>query len=330
EEIQNNQQPPDQPLAVQHAEASPALLQEVKLCLFKEQAATSSARRLGHNLEELSGESEVSSFNQITPLVNASQFVTVTPAEGAQHSPEQNPLENVCFIPPLDINSVEIEPSSAESNINDNIVRPGLKVRKALILASPSKGLLSTASSDGPIEPTALSEFPSNNQFEQESIHSSLTFDAQAEPLQEPFYEEVISDSVPDHTEEVFEPVQSKKRKRPSVVSVETPPKKRCVKRSNWKSVKAKTAYNAGIAHTSLRGKEIKARELKPSCPATCRKQCTLKISHPHRMSLFDKYYGLQNKCLQWNMINKLVKTNPIAQRTTINEDKEKPYRNHS
>ncbi|KAE8741825.1 hypothetical protein FOCC_FOCC012634 [Frankliniella occidentalis] len=250
--------------------------------------------RLGQNLKEtFQLEGDQAGFDNLTPLLCMNQYAI--PEVSPQFPvPELTPLQNVSTMPLNDISGPTV--TAVVSNTPGNNIKQGTNVKKALFLQPPSDGL------------------------EKDSLL-----------IQE------VEDTVPDIdfldvTSEPEEPVQTvnNKRKRKSNISEKTPPKKRCTRKINWKSTKAKIAYNSGVEHVSLRGKEVKARELKAACQASCRKKCYMKMTDEHRLSIFKKYYGTQNKTLQWNMINKLVRTVGIKQRTTENENRVKPYRMHS
>lgn len=115
-------------------------------------------------------------------------------------------------------------------------------------------------------------------------------------------------------------PAAPAKRKRQNAPNVKTPPKKRPNNPSKTKATQAKIAYNSGIAHTSLRGKEVKERSMKPGCSAKCRKKCQTLISVERRQCLFNTYYASGSKNSQWHIIGKLVHPNPIKQRKVVSD----------
>ncbi|KAK3915284.1 Lon protease [Frankliniella fusca] len=171
-----------------------------------------------------------------------------------------------------------------------------------------------------------------------EEVHDMEPF-----PLHDPSSENIQLEETPDTGEFVHTnpelsdknptvpvPWQGQKRKRQSAISEHTPPKKKSINTERWKSTQAKLAYNSGIAHTSMRGKEKKAREVKSACAPTCRKKCSVKVSPEVRLSSFQKYYGLKDKSLQWHMLSKLIKSVPVKQRKVVNEDRDVPYRKNS
>ncbi|KAK3931959.1 Anoctamin-5 [Frankliniella fusca] len=198
--------------------------------------------------------------------------------------PELTPLTSISTAP-LDLSFVgkhlQITPHS--NNLKD--ANQGKKVRKVLF-QSLSDDFLS--------EPLPLNDKSS----EEDRI------DVNVPSNDPPAVEDVVA--IPEHDALEVQPVQQEvtqqnKRKRRAEVSEHTPPKKRPVYRENWKSSKAKLAYNSGQAHTTLR---------------------------EERESLFQKYYGLKDKTLQWYMLAKLVVTTNVKQRKVQTDDE--PYRKHS
>lgn len=117
------------------------------------------------------------------------------------------------------------------------------------------------------------------------------------------------------------------KRKRQFVPGLKTPTKKRKLDPPRWKCSQAKSAYNTGKAHTSLRGKDIPARTMKGGCGASCRRNCQGRIRPEQRQALFNKYWSFGDKMTQWFFLAKLVKVVDIKKRTTNVEDGSQPYR---
>ncbi|KAK3911441.1 GATOR complex protein MIOS [Frankliniella fusca] len=128
------------------------------------------------------------------------------------------------------------------------------------------------------------------------------------------------------HTEEAEVVINNKKRsKRPSVPSLHTPPRKR--QRSRPMAAAAKLAYNSGLAHTSVRGKEIKARSMRKGCHDTCRRKCQERITVSARQKFFKVYYGSQSKNSQWHILTKYTYQVPVAHRKVVSSS---PYRKFS
>ncbi|KAK3907355.1 NAD kinase, partial [Frankliniella fusca] len=265
-------------------------------------------------------------FNYSKPIVKSIEFQT--PEELRQAPVELTLLENVSILPQ---HGSSVDFRSTVPIVTDNSItvnRQGQNVRKTLF--PPLPYLDSADVCDAETGPEVATDPPVAAQFalEQETLH--VTADDLVEQLEPLSNAEVICEPVPQNVNNEPVALQRNHRKRKSEASEKTPPKKRSLNPSNWKKSQAKLALNSGLAHTNAEGKYIKGGELKPACPVTCRKKCFLKISHENRMGLFKKYYGLQSKTLQWNMINKLVRTLPVKRRRAVNEDREKPYRNHS
>jgi len=121
-----------------------------------------------------------------------------------------------------------------------------------------------------------------------------------------------------------------KKRKRKNVESDEPLTKKRKITPSAWKANQAKLAYNSGLPHVSLRGKVKPGRALKAGCNEKCKKKCHQFVSHETRKELFDKYWGLKNKSLQWNFLSKLTSTEKVKRRVVEMDEDEKFYRSNT
>lgn len=101
---------------------------------------------------------------------------------------------------------------------------------------------------------------------------------------------------------------------------------------SETKAAKAKLAFNSGLAHVSLRGKQKAARQLKPGCSAACKKNCHGKISEDARYKHFQQYWDLKDKSLQWLYVAKLVSVSKVddSKRRRKPGDGDDPYKKNS
>lgn len=135
-------------------------------------------------------------------------------------------------------------------------------------------------------------------------------------------FQEIVSPSDNNRTK--------KKRTRTSTPSDENPSKKRKVNPTKWKAAEAKKAHNLGVAHTSLRGKEVGAKEMKNGCSDSCKRKCHFKISEERRRALFQKYWAIGDKALQWYFLAKLVHPRPIKRRKVEVIEDEDPYRKNT
>ncbi|KAE8739577.1 hypothetical protein FOCC_FOCC014920 [Frankliniella occidentalis] len=257
-----------------------------------------------------------------TTQLEGSAFHFQSP-EGSLIPAEVTPPENVSVLPQHDI-SAEFLSISAAPDSPGTIVKQGQNVRKALFPPSTSDGFLTTLQRVPELSTTS-STLPLQADLEREPSFLDESVDAQEESA---CSEEVID--VVMEEPDISVQTGSRKRKRNSEISDQTPPKKRLQNPSKWKTTQAKLQLNSGVAHTSLTGKPVAAKEMKPACNATCRRKYSGKITRETRLKLFQKYYALKSKSLQWNMINKMVRAVPVKQRTTDNEDEVDPYRKQS
>lgn len=116
-----------------------------------------------------------------------------------------------------------------------------------------------------------------------------------------------------------------KKRKRNNTIPVQNV-RKKSLNPSQWVKAKLKEAVNFGLAYVNSSGKNIPAKKLKNPC--SCKKRCYLKVTEDQRQALFEKFYKLGRKDLQWFMIGKLVTKKPVERRRTVVIEDEDSYRN--
>ena len=79
---------------------------------------------------------------------------------------------------------------------------------------------------------------------------------------------------------------------------------------SEWKQNKAKKLKNSGQAYTSVSKskKNIHAKTVKPSCPATCRLKCAERVSEETRKNIFTKFWNLGDLHKQRLFVNSCLK----------------------
>lgn len=70
--------------------------------------------------------------------------------------------------------------------------------------------------------------------------------------------------------------------------------KKRVKTEANWKKNKTKLLKNSGKAYTSVRGKQIQSRKMKPACD-NCTFNCSTKFTNEERKQIFDTYWALES-----------------------------------
>ncbi|KAE8747073.1 hypothetical protein FOCC_FOCC006211 [Frankliniella occidentalis] len=98
---------------------------------------------------------------------------------------------------------------------------------------------------------------------------------------------------------------------------------------ATWKKNEAKSKKNAGEKHTSLKGKEVKAVEMKPRCTEVCNRNCK-EVSEEERKKIFDCYYKLSDRTAKWRYISAYIHSGKILKRTVVVHDEAEAKKNCS
>ena len=111
---------------------------------------------------------------------------------------------------------------------------------------------------------------------------------------------------------------------------VDASPPKRKVRNATTKQQEAKRAHNLGIAHISLRGKNVPARVMREGSDASCKRNCMGKFTNEQRQKIHDAFWKSGDHQTQWIFLSSLVKTSPVKRRTGQAAYDQDPKRNVS
>ena len=97
---------------------------------------------------------------------------------------------------------------------------------------------------------------------------------------------------------------------------------------SKWRRNHVKLEKDAGLAHTSLRGKKRTARSVGTGCSDKCKRKCRHRFDEVLRKSIFDQFWNIKNHTQQWYYIKSYVRQESIKRRTVVLLHGEDPIRN--
>lgn len=117
---------------------------------------------------------------------------------------------------------------------------------------------------------------------------------------------------------------------QPAQVEEDDFPKPRRQRPEAWKKNIVKAKNNSGEAHTSMRGVQKAAREMKNGCSPKCKRKCHFNVTDDQRKKIFDQFWGLKDHTLQWCFIGNSVTEVKVKRRTTITLHGTEPFRHSS
>lgn len=94
----------------------------------------------------------------------------------------------------------------------------------------------------------------------------------------------------------------------------------RTSKPGTWKRNQSRLMKSKGAEHVSLRGKLVKAAEMKPRCGKDCKRKCST-ITDEDRRHIFEKYYQHVDRSDKWRFICSFVRSINVKKRTVIIHD---------
>ncbi|XP_061728154.1 uncharacterized protein LOC133533215 [Cydia pomonella] len=83
-----------------------------------------------------------------------------------------------------------------------------------------------------------------------------------------------------------------------------------------WIDEKRKYNVNRGLKYTSRNGKIKLEKQIKPPCPPTCKKKCTVHLTQSEREKIFNMFWKIGNHTRQWDFIAKYAKREKVNRTT--------------
>ncbi|KAE8752688.1 hypothetical protein FOCC_FOCC000428 [Frankliniella occidentalis] len=242
-------------------------------------------------------------------LEGVAPLQVLTPVEHPQCNPMETTLTPLIY---QNLNRLEVHQNKS-IQVDNDIFQEEIVLTSQSVEMVPGNSILDINSNEKTLDA------PENNSLNETSFEEAVTFDNNAEE----------TETEPNNNTEGTEAVRNNntRSKRSSLPSLRTPPRKRQCCPSKRKAAIAKAAYNSGMAHTTLRGKEKRARSMREGCTEICRRKCQERISEAERQKLFKLYYGSQTKNSQWHILAKLAHQVGVAQRKVKSTS---PYRKFS
>ncbi|KAH9643177.1 hypothetical protein HF086_010629 [Spodoptera exigua] len=94
-----------------------------------------------------------------------------------------------------------------------------------------------------------------------------------------------------------------------------------------WKDQERKYNVNRGLEYVSRNGRVHGKRNMKTSCPITCRKKCSEKLTEDIRQRIFDRFWSIGDHSRQWDFLARYAIR---AEKKRITVDKENSKRLHT
>lgn len=91
--------------------------------------------------------------------------------------------------------------------------------------------------------------------------------------------------------------------------------------KSMWADEKRKYNVNRGLKYKSRSGKIQPEKNIKPPCPLTCKKKCTLRFTESERKKIFDIFWQIGDHTRQWDFLSKYAKR---AERNRVTKSESK------
>ncbi|KAH9643194.1 hypothetical protein HF086_012856 [Spodoptera exigua] len=125
-----------------------------------------------------------------------------------------------------------------------------------------------------------------------------------------------------------YSPCNNDKRRRKRI-SIAKKDKGRLRERfqKKWKDQERKYNVNRGLEYVSRNGRVHGKRNMKTSCPITCRKKCSEKLTEDIRQRIFDRFWSIGDHSRQWDFLARYAIR---AEKKRITVDKENSKRLHT
>ena len=131
------------------------------------------------------------------------------------------------------------------------------------------------------------------------------SYDGEAEEKSSDLIETGLSDNIP------------KVVRRRASLEPKINTRKRQTNSKNWRAHVAKERRNKGLPYTSVRGKEVAGRSIKPGCGDKCQKRCHKIFNENIRKIHFSSFWKIADHSRQYDFIARTVHKIPVTRRTT-------------